>query len=127
MTDNEIIKALECCIKCDACENCPYFIRRQRFECGEHFNKDVLDLINRQKEEIERLREALAKSNGCLEEGIALAKQTPDMVISAITEAVREFAERLKKTANGRMYRKDVVYIDEIDNLVKETVGAESG
>lgn len=54
MKDNEIIKALECCGKESDCEKCPYFKNKHHL-CGESFNKDVLDLINRQKAEIEAL------------------------------------------------------------------------
>lgn len=39
------------------------------------------------------------------------------------SEAVKEFAERLKEKAHNRIYRKDIVYEVEIDNLVKEMVG----
>ena len=52
MTDNEIIKALECCIKHD-CGNCP----ATAMVCGETFDMEyALDLINRQKAEIEKLK-----------------------------------------------------------------------
>ena len=51
MTDNEIIKALECC-RNDECSQCPL----QDGVCSEKdVIKDALDLINRQKAEIERL------------------------------------------------------------------------
>lgn len=58
MTDNEIIKALECCTKgttSDVCVDCPL---RTTDICIEEENgvlKLALDLINRQKEEIQRL------------------------------------------------------------------------
>jgi FtsZ-binding cell division protein ZapB len=55
MTDNEIIKALECCDKGGSCELCPYF-RSEGFSCVTHFNKDVLDLINRQQAEVSELQ-----------------------------------------------------------------------
>ena len=61
MTDNEIIKALECCKTGDDCKGCPYYANG-RYTCGEHFNEDVLDLINRQKAEIEDLKEAKEKA-----------------------------------------------------------------
>ena len=52
MTDNEIIKALEYCAYREGCENCP--ITR---ECDGYVHLlDALDLINRQKAEIERLK-----------------------------------------------------------------------
>ena len=61
MTDNEIIKALECCsdIPEKSCKDndCPFIA-----ECGADLHileKSALDLINRQKAEIESLKEAL--------------------------------------------------------------------
>lgn len=57
MTDNEIIKALECCIEDDydkSCTECPL----QYYEyCNFQLAKFALDLINRQKEDIEKLTE----------------------------------------------------------------------
>ena len=51
MTDNEIIKALECCSYDNyQCDNCPYAYKT----CTIY--KDSIDLINHQKAEIERLR-----------------------------------------------------------------------
>ena len=50
MTDNEIIKALECCNK-DDCDNCP----NDFGNCYANLAGYALDLINRQKAEIERL------------------------------------------------------------------------
>lgn len=54
MTDNEIIKALECCNGWDGrCLNCP--LNREGTNCKEKLNSYAFDLINRQKAEIERL------------------------------------------------------------------------
>lgn len=56
MTDNEIIKTLECCVNAD-CENCP-----SKTICDsdtERFVIDIFALINRQKETIELLQTAL--------------------------------------------------------------------
>ncbi|MBQ8903886.1 MAG: hypothetical protein IJY73_06320 [Oscillospiraceae bacterium] len=56
MTDNEIIKALECC-KTWNCEKC---INRNRAKtatnCRNELVSEIFDLINRQKAEIERLQ-----------------------------------------------------------------------
>ena len=54
MTDNEITKALECCIN-DDCDNCPDTFGN----CEHNAMRNALDLINRQKAEIERLNEQL--------------------------------------------------------------------
>ena len=62
MTDNEIIKALECCVDEMGCtKGCPCFDQKAK---GSHctvskkleLEKLTLDLINRQKAEIERLK-----------------------------------------------------------------------
>ena len=61
MTDEQIIKALECCSKYPeelSCSECPLNSRGADcldFELG----KFVLDLINRQKAEIERLHSVI--------------------------------------------------------------------
>ena len=59
LTDNEIIKALECCSKnsilqefCDVCPNLA-----MGSQCMDNMVRDALDLINRQKAEIETLRQ----------------------------------------------------------------------
>ena len=55
LTDEEVVKALECCINDKCSEECPY--RGKRYDCvyQHRHEKDLLDLINRQKAEIERL------------------------------------------------------------------------
>lgn len=62
MTDNEIIKALECCANWESdksCEECP--ANTYGFGCANKRAKASLDLINRQQAEIERLK----KENEC--------------------------------------------------------------
>ena len=56
MTDNEIIKALECCgrIKGQDCDTCP-LTELQLSECTAKVATESLDLINRQKAEIVKL------------------------------------------------------------------------
>jgi hypothetical protein len=64
MTDEQIIKALECCIKLNAeprnweiCKkDCPYKFNCCDKEKGIYFEKDVLDLINRQQAENKELK-----------------------------------------------------------------------
>ena len=58
LTDEEIIKSLENCnrgyddIRRHSCDTCPY---REIRPCGKAQMSDCLDLIHRQKAEIERL------------------------------------------------------------------------
>ena len=61
MTDEQIIKALECCATDDGndCFQCPYcniFFESGNGGCINRCHKDALDLINHRKAEIENLK-----------------------------------------------------------------------
>ena len=120
MTDKEIIKALECCYRKGGtpCRDCPF----NEFEdCNDVLMADyVFNLINRQQEEIDNLREHLKRV--CAERDARIC--TNNFIKS---EAVKEFAERLKeksfKTIRNYGLTKDVVEVCDIDNLVKEMGG----
>lgn len=84
MTDNEIIKALECCQEYLDCGHCPL---RTKKMCANTLTLAALDLINRQKAENERLLQKV---------------QQP----ATKSEAIKEFAERLCK---GRVSNDPVV------------------
>ena len=121
MTDNEIIKALECCKSSVAsCEECPMHV--EGVIChGYELNKKALNLINRQQAEIERLHDEVSKTRRkalleasskfaghsdyhgdtilckliCMSEGkeVEIAKPLDKSEIKS--EAIKEFAERL--------------------------------
>ena len=123
MTDNEIIKALECCAEIgeNDCQSCPYF-NDVSCRCRNYENlKDALDLINRQKAEIERLQNDLSTWKD-------IAHRETSYVSIAKAEAVKEFAERLNKEAEnvGIDTEGDFLYSDsdntafEIYNTVAE-------
>lgn len=68
MTDNEIIKALECCSTYKGkCTDCPAFVKVERSNC-----KQVLlgsmEIINRQKAEIELLKKLYDGADACIDE-----------------------------------------------------------
>ena len=116
MTDNEIIKVLECCSNAEPCENCPY-----QKQCDETDLAEIaLNLINRQKAEIEMLQNDLSTWKD-------IAHRETSYVSIAKAEAVNEFAERLKNAVNpisiGENYKIAVINWNGIDNLVKEMVG----
>ena len=54
MTENEIRKALERCSANYNCGDCPYYYDAE--ECPDPLMNDALDLINRQKVEVEQLK-----------------------------------------------------------------------
>ena len=119
MTDKEIIKALECCTgdEWDICDKCPYQKYKTGRGCTYHILRDTFDLINRQQAEIERLQIRLRKERHQFED---LGK----MYSEIRAEAIKEFAERLKKHLKGYGGLYCVTTMNtHIDNLVKEMVG----
>ncbi len=99
MTDNEIIKALECCSTAQNCTPCKYEpteYQKGTFGCCNELMKNAIDLIKRQRAEIEELSEVLSGS------GINCAE------IKA--KAIKEFAQKLfQKFAGHNYYHGDVV------------------
>ena len=135
MTDNEIIKALECMHgNAFDCGERPYWSCYPA-ACEQQVAKDALSLITRQKEGIEWLknRDLQAEVSEKLEREIK-------------SEAVKEFADRLKEQdgynnhvfddcasilvpkeyLKGRDEKIKEVWTT-IDNLVKEMVGKNNG
>ena len=121
------------CKEWGRCNECPYDSDTCITTKGQSLIiQDALDLINRQKAEIERL------------ERIVSIKQKNKQTLK--TEAIKEFAERLKKQFDNLEYRAktkrktvSVDYLDSqmnwvlhevsstiIDNLVKEMAGDEN-
>ena len=76
-TDEEIIKALECCAVIGGCVNCKMIDRNGAGDdlCTQILLRNALDLINRQREEIEVIKETTAEIR---------------------YEAAKEFAESIK-------------------------------
>lgn len=124
MTDNEIIKALECCMDGTGrinCENCPL----TNEYCRKELPRLALDLINRQQKDIDDLCKVLGRA---YQENCFLEASRK----SVRTEAIKEFAERLKALDRldvdvsygyGREHYTEAIAVNLIDNLVKEMVG----
>lgn len=136
MTDNEIIKALECCRDCN-CKECPcYKVIDGEMRCTEIDEKEILDLINRQKaevealyeinaksdEEISELRKELLKRQNLEESFINSTKQFDKRLEKTVklerAEAIKEFAKMLIDKA-----QKGVIYSMDIPDYVIEMVG----
>lgn len=129
MTDNEIMKALECFLG-EAClgDECPYF--KINNGCDDML-KDVYDLINRQKAEIERLLEERTLQEIHIENQRISEKHLMNQNIECAkrlrkvkSEAIKEFAERLKKEYADFDKLNEIIQIENlflcIDDLVKE-------
>lgn len=124
MTDNEIIKALEICRNENGiCSDCPY--SDDYTNCNTRIAKDVLDIINRQKAEVERLREETAEliDDRYATQLLCHLIKKEDDTRNVRSDAIKEFAERLKGHAEPQYPWLYTVDVDFIDNLVKEMVG----
>ena len=116
MTDNEIIKALELCANrtIHSCKFCPC---NSGIECNKKLNEGTLDLINRQKAEIEKLK----NTDFQVEVSSRLEKEIR-------AEAIKEFSEKLKQQAFecgvsfgfGKEHYTKAVAVFDIEKLVEE-------
>lgn len=121
MTDNEIMKALECCKDAD-CLNCPRMAEELCFGLVGNLVSCVLNLINRQKAEI-------AEYQKHIDQDIIYTKAIKAEAIKAFADRLRfEIVEKPSEfTAekatvdflNGLAHRQHET-LDIIDNLVKE-------
>ena len=117
MTSEQIIKAMICCTNFPVCDrdNCPY---GESTNCATMLGKDVVELINRQKAEIERLKKLLAESEA--NENKAAKR--------FYKEGVKDFAKRLKNITSsivlsGGKHKYDVVTTQGIDYVLKDLAG----
>ena len=103
MTDNEIIKAFETGVR--NCESCSYGITTQK--------RKVLNLINRQKAEIENLKDELHRAK------VVISKHF-DYMDSAANEAMKKFGKFLiDKSKDGK------ICVSDIPDYVKEMTKVE--
>lgn len=121
MTDEQIIKAVGICRTPGTCRCCPYHELYTTW-CVCALMKDVFDLINRQKSEIERVK----KRNTLLLKKKCKDINTARKIIKS--EAIKEFAEKLKRYSfvdNLSLNGEETVYVEDINNLVKEMTEAQ--
>lgn len=123
-TDEKIIKALECHFNEELdkepfrCVDCPLYNDTSP-SCTEALRSYALDLIDRQKAEIERLKGSTIVNN--IMESQRIKRETK-------AEAYKEFAEKLeneinRRTTLSRQQDKNVIHI--MHNLLEEMVGEE--
>lgn len=132
-TDEEIVKALECCL-CDDSE-CLQCQKKElcKINCDELATKTI-DLINRQKSEIERLKECPKCVYEYDGEVMEYCVQSPCSNFKTVeqvkAEACKNFSQKLIKSSRLIAYAngfdiKAVVDVEEIVKILKETVGEE--
>ena len=132
MTDNEIIKAMQCVIGNGvSCSECEYQKVLPFPSCRRMCAKNALDLINRQKAEIESLKQIINEQDKeilKLQNRIIFWRKNLNYQPEKIkSEATKDFAKRLKEIIYTHMDRVDVDGVvlltrvdNSIDNLVKE-------
>lgn len=121
-TDEEIIKALDICTQQNSsipCCDCPCWNDDEQ-ECEVIDDTVILELINRQKAEIERLKGSTIVNN---------IMESQRIKREAKAEAYKEFAEKLKEkygifTPLGVNWIEEVkaVRVSDIDKILKEMV-----
>ena len=135
LTDNEIVKALECCCGDNGCFGCPY---TENHSCRLLRNpiKDALDLINRLQAENKELKKELAKPILATKdlkvsfERIYRIGEEKALVQALKAEAYKEFTERLKSEYADFDKKYEVILPENlnkaIDDLLKEKVGEDN-
>ena len=125
MTDNDIIKALECCFDgyCEACA----FDDNLNLNCKDRLIENALNLIERQKAEIERMQAEKNVLKSVLDKVLVDVREAKELYVKDIekakTEAIKEFWESLKEIAyipNLSLTGEYIVDVNDGDNLVKE-------
>lgn len=115
MTDNDIKKSIEWHLNSETnCDECSYKDFKERNgNCVGKMLKDALDLINRKDAEIERLKVERDKEHDYCNHYVR-------MCAKAKSEAIKEFAKRLR-LAMGKFSAKEYWEVSRcISNLVKE-------
>ena len=132
MTDKDIIKALECCSKAHGVRdcislNCPLFDKERHLYLCIHGDTDLfgisLDLINRQKAEIDNSNHIIKMLNNNIGDMLERQPKLLECAEKHVKKVIKEFAERLKIYSCRLKDGHDMVDVICIDNLVKEMVG----
>ena len=120
--DNDIIKALECCVKSTSdCENCPLYIPGDG-DCVDFVKTRALAIINRLQAENERLESLSNRLCDDVDLKLKYIYELEEKLKTAKSEAGKEFAERLinEKSWQGMWRISACVDVDDIDNLLEE-------
>lgn len=139
LTDNEIVKVLECCVK-QRCESClQYGMYADDENCMRFAMENALDIISRKDQriteyetEIERLKHILVSFMSEVENwehkyGVdtsnipkiaVLGTEKENCIKQAKSEAYREFAEVFTKIAHGK-YTFEEALIEDINETLE--------
>ena len=108
MTDEQIVKGLECCVSHKSCDACEFYMHDTCFVVR---HKEIFDLIKRQQAEIEKLKkvgnkiDSLGLVAALMDQKERLARFKNEWEREVRAEAVREFAEFLIDKAENNVIR----------------------
>lgn len=120
MTDEQIIKALECCstdVRGNTCPKCAFY---KKHRCSTLMLNAVSDLINRQKAEIERLTDLSDQLGNDIDIKLNYIYDLEEKIETAKSEAIKEFAKFIIDKSQSGMIR-----TADIPGYVKEMTEAE--
>ena len=115
MTDNEIIKVLECCKDIGGCFVCPLYTTDGN-RCTETVIVAALDLIQRQQKRIERLKDNLDAVLSERADHSEAIEEFADRVVEQLKESSKIYCEEYDQRENN------LYLLDAID-ILKEMVG----
>lgn len=125
ISDNDVIKALECCSANHSCAFCPLY-EEHNSGCVIKLNSAALDLINRQNSKIESLQERL----DIADEETQLAHKANITYICECEQnrlkSLKKLGEDIKTVITAYLYDAvpfPSVITDKIDELVNKSVG----
>lgn len=97
MTDNEIINNIIWCIDPkNACADCPYYELRKSLDCVSSLFRDTLNLINRQKAEIEEYKEANKRWSDALNNANEENSELQRKIVSCNSDILNEYKARIQ-------------------------------
>ena len=136
LTDEEVVKALECCKDCSINLN---FEIVQKIEDKNKEILELIDIINSLKAEIEKLKEEVKDKERAYNDEFCLRKEWKNKCQELLqekqttkAEAYKEFAKRLENKIKTECnpygkptydYDTSISIMNYMDNLVKEMVG----
>jgi hypothetical protein len=107
LTDNEIVKALECCWHSKDCvgNECPLF--EPVNDCAQLMAMEALDLINRQQAEVERLQKEVDRLSQIVLYNDGIVSDLEKDLFNAKAEAIKELMFNLDEeistySSNGK-------------------------
>ena len=119
--DTEILKALEICsseTRTLRCEDCPYHNDTDDISCSDQICKDAIELIKKQRAEIELLQKELILTNNALLNITYIANRFPQ----TICDHCRPDFNRNNLPVNVWEAKEGYAAVDAlVDQIVKET------